>query len=86
MDEAVKSFSKDSRLATTDSVIVVIMSHGVKGAILGVHHCIGVPDQFPTDNIYKHLESANCKQLEGKPKVIIIQACRGGVLQVPFSI
>ncbi|XP_059930345.1 caspase a-like isoform X1 [Gadus macrocephalus] len=77
MDEAVKRFSKDPRLAATDSVFVVIMSHGVKGAILGVHHCDGVPDQFPIDNIYKHLDSARCPKLLNKPKVIIIQACRG---------
>ncbi|XP_030236048.1 caspase-13-like isoform X2 [Gadus morhua] len=77
MDEAVKRFSKDPRLAATDSVFVVIMSHGVKGAILGVHHCDGVPDQFPIDNIYKHLDSARCPKLFNKPKVIIIQACRG---------
>ncbi|CAL8333224.1 unnamed protein product [Boreogadus saida] len=77
MDEAVKRFSKDPRLAATDSVFVVIMSHGVKGAILGVHHCDGVPDQFPIDNIFKHLDSANCPKLLNKPKVIIIQACRG---------
>ena len=86
MDEAVKRFSKDPHLTTTDSVFVVIMSHGVKGAILGVHHCDGVPDQFPIDNIYKHLDSARCPKLLNKPKVIIIQACRGGVLEVPFSI
>ncbi|XP_030235970.1 uncharacterized protein LOC115560663 isoform X3 [Gadus morhua] len=77
MDEAVKRFSKDPRLAATDSVFVVIMSHGVKGAILGVHHCDGDPDQFPIDNIYKHLDSAHCPKLLNKPKVIIIQACRG---------
>uniref|UniRef100_A0A8C4Z668 Caspase-1 n=1 Tax=Gadus morhua TaxID=8049 RepID=A0A8C4Z668_GADMO len=77
MDEAVKRFSKDPRLATTDSVFVVIMSHGVKGAIVGVHHCDGVPDQFPIDNIYKHLDTIRCPKLINKPKVIIIQACRG---------
>ncbi|CAL8333440.1 unnamed protein product [Boreogadus saida] len=77
MDEAVERFSKDPHLATTDSVFVVIMSHGVKGAILGVRHCKGVPDQFPIDNIYKHLDSAHCPKLLNKPKVIIIQACRG---------
>ncbi|XP_059930353.1 caspase a-like [Gadus macrocephalus] len=77
MDKAVKRFSKDPLLAATDSVFVVIMSHGVKGAISGVHHCEGVPDQFPIDNIFKHLDSAHCPLLEGKPKVIIIQACRG---------
>ncbi|CAL8349678.1 unnamed protein product [Arctogadus glacialis] len=77
MDEAVERFSKDPRLAATDSVFVVIMSHGVKGDILGVHHCEGVPDKFPIDNIYKHLDSARCPKLLNKPKVIIIQACRG---------
>uniref|UniRef100_A0A8C4ZFP0 Caspase-1 n=1 Tax=Gadus morhua TaxID=8049 RepID=A0A8C4ZFP0_GADMO len=77
MDEAVERFSKDPRLAATDSVFVVIMSHGVKGAILGVHHCDGVPDQFPIDNIYKHLDTIRCPKLLNKPKVIIIQACRG---------
>ena len=86
MDEAVERFSKDPRLAATDSVFVVIMSHGVKGAILGVNHSVTDPDQFPIDNIYKHLESAHCPKLLNKPKVIIIQACRGGVLEVPFSI
>ncbi|CAL8239020.1 unnamed protein product [Gadus morhua 'NCC'] len=35
------------------------------------------PDQFPIDNIYKHLDSARCPKLLNKPKVIIIQACRG---------
>ncbi|CAL8333489.1 unnamed protein product [Boreogadus saida] len=77
MDEAVERFSKDPRLAKTDAVFVVIMSHGVKGAILGVHHGKGVTDKFPIDDIFKHLDSASCPQLEGKPKVIIIQACRG---------
>ncbi|CAL8349435.1 unnamed protein product [Arctogadus glacialis] len=77
MDEAVERFSKDPRLATTDSVFVVIMSHGVKGFILGFDHCEGVPDKFPIDKIYKHLDSEHCLKLEGKPKVIIIQACRG---------
>ncbi|CAL8332992.1 unnamed protein product [Boreogadus saida] len=77
MEKAVESFSKDPLLATTDSVFVVIMSHGVKGAILGVHHGKGVTDKFPIDDIFKHLDSAHCPQLEGKPKVIIIQACRG---------
>ena len=86
MDKAVERFSQDPCLATTDSVFVVIMSHGVKGAILGVHHSDADPDQFPIDNIYKHLDSNHCRKLVDKPKVIIIQACRGGVRGVPFLI
>uniref|UniRef100_A0A3Q3GX71 CARD domain-containing protein n=1 Tax=Kryptolebias marmoratus TaxID=37003 RepID=A0A3Q3GX71_KRYMA len=34
-------------------------------------------DSFPVDNIYKYLGSQNCPALIDKPKIIIIQACRG---------
>ena len=85
MDEAVKRFSKHPDLAKTDSVFVVIMSHGVKGFLAGIHHKKEDPDMFPIDNIYKHLNSVNCPNLINKPKVVIIQACRG-MLGVPFTI
>ncbi|XP_061136723.1 caspase a-like isoform X4 [Syngnathus typhle] len=81
MDKAVLDFSKHSKLKDTDSVFVVIMSHGKSGSILGVNwnktQTAEKEDVFPIDNIYKHLNSANCRALIDKPKIIIIQACRG---------
>ncbi|KAG7270273.1 hypothetical protein CRUP_037497 [Coryphaenoides rupestris] len=78
MDKAVKDFFEDTRLPFTDSVFVVIMSHGKMGGILGVHHASDEkPDVFPIDNIYKHMDPKKCGGLRNKPKVIIIQACRG---------
>ncbi|XP_049582539.1 caspase a-like [Syngnathus scovelli] len=81
MDKAVFDFSKHSKLKDTDSVFVVIMSHGKLGSILGVNwnetQTAAEADVFPIDNIYKRLNSANCKALIDKPKIIIIQACRG---------
>ncbi|XP_044060067.1 uncharacterized protein LOC122879680 isoform X2 [Siniperca chuatsi] len=71
------------KLKETDSVLVVIMSHGKLGAVLGVN-CKNetsgdeTPDEFPVNNIYKHLGSEKCSALLNKPKIIIIQACRGG--------
>lgn len=66
------------------------MSHGKFGAILGVHWQWSDPelsrDEFPIDNIYKHLNTQNCPALKDKPKVIIIQACRGGDLLIIFQI
>ena len=48
MDKAVKDFSEDSRLPTTDSVFVVIMSHGKIGAVVGVHPASNAdPDLLP---------------------------------------
>lgn len=77
MDNALKEFSKHPKLKETDSVFVVIMSHGKLGALIGVNDHEGQPDEFLIDDIYKHLGSEKCPALMDKPKVIIIQACRG---------
>ncbi|XP_067450972.1 uncharacterized protein [Thunnus thynnus] len=77
IDNAVIKFSKHPKLKETDSVFVIIMSHGKLGAVLGVNHKKGQPDEFPINNIYKHLDTQKCPALLDKPKIIIIQACRG---------
>ncbi|XP_037327150.2 caspase a-like [Pungitius pungitius] len=78
IDDALKQFSKHPYLKETDSVFVVLMSHGKRGRVLGVDCTTERPDEFPIDNIYKHLGPENCPALLNKPKIIIIQACRGG--------
>ncbi|XP_072548631.1 caspase a-like [Salminus brasiliensis] len=79
MDEAIRSFAGRSEHAESDSTFVVIMSHGKRDAILGVHYGPDNDKDFlPVDNIYTHLNTANCPALRDKPKVILIQACRGG--------
>ncbi|TNN29870.1 Caspase-1 [Liparis tanakae] len=80
IDDAVIEFSKHPKLKETDSVLLVIMSHGKLGAVLGVDWKKDGgerPDEFPIDNIYKHLGPQKCPALLNKPKIIIIQACRG---------
>lgn len=61
-------------------MIVVLMSHGKLGAVLGVEwkHDDENPDEFPVNSIYEHLGPEKCPALLDKPKIIIIQACRGG--------
>ncbi|KAL3044316.1 hypothetical protein OYC64_004043 [Pagothenia borchgrevinki] len=78
IEAAVIKFSKHEKLKKTDSVVVVIMSHGKRGAILGVDWKKNKPDEFSIDNIYLHLGSKGCPALLDKPKIILIQACRGG--------
>ncbi|XP_067362974.1 caspase a-like isoform X1 [Channa argus] len=79
IDQALIDFSKHRKLTETDSVLVIIMSHGKLGAVLGVNwkHGDEKPDEFPINNIYKYLGSQKCPALLNKPKIIIIQACRG---------
>lgn len=80
MDEALRNFAQREEHKYSDSAFVVIMSHGKRDAIMGVHyHRTNNPsDSFPVDNVYRHLNSENCPALRDKPKVILIQACRGG--------
>uniref|UniRef100_A0A667XYC8 Caspase a n=1 Tax=Myripristis murdjan TaxID=586833 RepID=A0A667XYC8_9TELE len=65
IDKAVKDFAQLPDLSQTDSVFVVIMSHGIMGAVYGSRG-------------KAYLNAKNCPALRDKPKVIIIQACRGG--------
>lgn len=80
MKDDLIAFSKNPKLKETDSVLVVIMSHGKLGAVLGVNWKADDenPDEFLIGNIYKYLASEKCPALLNKPKIIIIQACRGG--------
>ncbi|XP_033953133.1 caspase a-like isoform X2 [Pseudochaenichthys georgianus] len=77
IDAAVIEFSKHKKLKETDSVVVVIMSHGKLGAVLGVGWKKDKPDEFCINNIYHHLGPERCPALLDKPKIILIQACRG---------
>ena len=78
IENKVKAFSQREEHKTADSTVVVIMSRGERGGIFGIHHSIHNKDVFKTDRIFEHLNTANCKALMDKPKVVIIQACRGG--------
>ncbi len=78
IDEAVVNFSKHPKLKETDSVLVVISSHGRLGAVLGVDCKHEQEDEFPINNIYKHLGSEECPALLNKPKILVIQAGRPG--------
>ncbi|XP_060928945.1 caspase a-like [Limanda limanda] len=77
IDNAVIKFSEHPKLRETDSVMVVIGSHGELGIILGVDWTPHEPDEFPIDDIYKHLGPEKCAALLNKTKILIIQACRG---------
>lgn len=79
IEDAVVDFSKHPKLKDTDSVVVVIMSHGRLGVVAGVSTQSETfeDDHFSLDNIYGRLGPKDCPALLNKPKIIIVQACRG---------
>uniref|UniRef100_A0A6I8NVW0 Caspase-14-like n=1 Tax=Ornithorhynchus anatinus TaxID=9258 RepID=A0A6I8NVW0_ORNAN len=52
--------------------LVILMSHGVNGFIKGKDEKV-----VDLEEIFKLFNNANCPNLREKPKIFIIQACRG---------
>lgn len=76
IDEALKTFSRHPKLAFTDSVFVVLMSHGGMRSLWG-SDCY----KIDINKIYERLSTNSCPALKDKPKVIIIHASRGVYVQ-----
>ncbi|XP_072542888.1 caspase-23 [Salminus brasiliensis] len=78
MDTAMRDFSQREEHKQSDSCFVVFMSHGDASGLCGVFHLDdNEQDVFPTTSIFEHLNTPNCAGLRDKPKVILIQSCRG---------
>ncbi|XP_030635105.1 caspase-1-like [Chanos chanos] len=80
MDTAIADFSKREEHVQSDSCFVVIMSHGGPTGICGVSYRKqndNEKDMFCTNKIFDHLNTPNCPGLRDKPKIILIQSCRG---------
>ncbi|KAM4828050.1 caspase-1 isoform 2-T2 [Thomomys bottae] len=73
-----KAFASRSEHQNSDSTFVVFMSHGIREGICGKKYSEQVSDILKVDTIFQMLNTSNCPSLKDKPKVIIIQACRGG--------
>ncbi|KAM3914081.1 caspase-2 [Leptodactylus fuscus] len=65
-------FSKLPEHSQLDSCIVAILSHGVDGAVYGSDGRL-----VQLQEVFTKLDNAHCPQLQNKPKMFFIQACRG---------
>ncbi|XP_040468397.1 caspase-1-like [Falco naumanni] len=63
---------------TSDSTFLVFMSHGVRAGLCGTKSRGETTDILSLDTIYEKFNNKCCQALLGKPKVVIIQSCRGG--------
>ncbi|KAM4828052.1 caspase-4-like isoform 2-T2 [Thomomys bottae] len=78
MESVLRAFADRQEHSSSDSTFLVLMSHGTPDGICGTMHSDKTPDVLPYETIYQIFNSCNCRGLRDKPKVIIIQACRGG--------
>ncbi|XP_069774262.1 caspase-2 isoform X1 [Narcine bancroftii] len=54
------------------SCLVALLSHGVEGAVYGTDGRL-----VQLDDVWRLFDNENCPQLQNKPKIFLIQACRG---------
>lgn len=84
MRAAMQDFARREEHVQSDSCFVVLMSHGDANGICGVFDSFSSDDEediLLTDDIFNSLNTPNCAGLRDKPKIILIQACRGGEQQ-----
>lgn len=80
-----RKFSQMEVLSDVNALTVVILSHGGQnGVIFGtdgmVQNSQPLPNTYVTDDQIRDIFSArNCPRMAHKPKLILIQACRGGI-------
>lgn len=71
-----RTAEETARLDHTDNdcLLVVILSHGGRGVIYAND------TSYKLDSIWSLFTNKNCKSLAGKPRLFIVQACRGGLM------
>ncbi|XP_065384993.1 caspase-12 isoform X1 [Macaca fascicularis] len=77
METALRQFAARPEHQSSDSTFLVFMSHGILNGICGTEHWDQEPDVLHDDTIFEIFNNRNCRSLRDKPKVIIMQACRG---------
>ncbi|XP_074049594.1 caspase-2 isoform X1 [Macrotis lagotis] len=72
MHEKLRRFAQLSAHQSTDSCMVALLSHGIEGGIYGVDGKL-----LQLQEVFQLFDNANCPNLQNKPKMFFIQACRG---------
>lgn len=63
----------DARDDFISCAFVVLMAHGLEGRLKGEDE-----KMVELEDLFEVLNNKNCRALRAKPKVYIVQACRGG--------
>ena len=73
LKETLFKFAKQEDHKSADSVVVCILTHGLRGQVYGVDGLL-----IPISDLTSMFNGHQAKHLVGKPKMFFIQACRGG--------
>ncbi|XP_036602826.1 caspase-13-like [Trichosurus vulpecula] len=77
MESVLQQFASLPEHQTSDSTFLVLMSHGGPDGICGKDYKKEAPQILRVHRIFEIFNTSNCPSLKDKPKIIILQACRG---------
>uniref|UniRef100_A0A914CAN0 Uncharacterized protein n=1 Tax=Acrobeloides nanus TaxID=290746 RepID=A0A914CAN0_9BILA len=78
MQYAIDHFGQNNKHQKYDSCVIAIMTHGGTHDKLHGANYLDDPNDFVImDDLLQRMNSAHAEKLKGKPKIFIIQACRG---------
>ncbi|XP_078741900.1 caspase-2 [Lampetra fluviatilis] len=72
MERCLRAFSARSEHRGADATVVALLSHGVDGALYGTDGAL-----LKVEEIFSMFDNANAPHLQNKPKIFLVQACRG---------
>uniref|UniRef100_UPI00358EAFED caspase-2 n=1 Tax=Myxine glutinosa TaxID=7769 RepID=UPI00358EAFED len=75
MEVELTKFARKEEHSEADMAAVVILSHGIDGAVYGADGAL-----LSVERVFSLFDNGSCPRLQQKPKVFLIQACRGGEL------
>lgn len=73
MKKMFREAAKTKAHRNAECFVVILMSHGTNGKIKGVDG----EDVDLLYDVFRRFNNVNCPDLQGKPKIFFIQACRG---------
>lgn len=77
--ETLESLSKEDH-SDCDCICITVMSHGSMSFVFSKDSL------YSYDSLWRNFTAENCPTLAGKPKIFLIQACKGSAFDDGFSI
>ncbi|XP_077455475.1 caspase-2 isoform X2 [Stigmatopora argus] len=72
MRSCIDAFRRRPEHRNVDSSVVCLLSHGVDGAVYGTDGQL-----LQLESVFEAFDNVRCPQLQNKPKMFFVQACRG---------
>jgi hypothetical protein len=86
MMQVMVEFSKKEQHRELDSAVVFVLTHGMMGSLCGIDAILDEDEKLLSGGVdiiefISILNAENCPNLENKPKLFFLQACRGSMLK-----